>query len=190
MLIFPGNTPGTRPTQRSGTQPERSRNAIRTRAEPLETVEERSLDSRSSFSSETRSEIDQVVELMNATLIGAFGTAYRPVSPDQYGSNAALKRLRDEGIPIDFILQRLRHDASIFNPEKAGKGKLPESFSYFEKRIRKAWSRNQKEAAAAANAPANRQAREEQVPLPPQRRSSAPTKLEAVIERFISRTGG
>jgi hypothetical protein len=188
VLIFAENTAGTRPTQQTGTQPEHNRNTLRTQPEPLETIGERTLDSRSGFSGETRSEIDQVVGLMNATLSSMFGIAYRPVNPDQHGSNAALKRLREEGIPLDFILKRLRYDASVFNPDKAGRGELPGSFGFFERRIRAAWARDHGGAGPAANASAEAKAREDRVTPP--RRSSAPTKLDAVIERFTSRTAG
>lgn len=204
VLVFKRDESGTRPEQQIGTRSERNRNDHRTTSGRLE-EEKRILDSRIGNSNGIQTEIEQVMGTMNAILANRFDQEYKPVMTDQIASNKALRELREtDGIPLEFILQRLRYDATAFNPEKAGNGKLPRSFKFFARRIKKAWGRSHREsmgvvveslppnlpAASGAATPATRIASEPAAPARRIQASARPSKIEALIERVVSAAGG
>lgn len=123
-----------------GTRVEQGRAYDGTPAEPLDKERRtREIDSRSDekFGHDVVDAGKRVIRIMNSCL-NRFSD-YRPVQDDQRGSLRAIKGLLETGVPLQFICERLRVDANAFNPEKMGKGKLPGSFAYFQKRIRKRW---------------------------------------------------
>lgn len=196
VLVFKPDASGTRPEQQIGTRSERNRNDHRTTSGRLE-EEKRILDSRIGNSNGMQTEIEQVMGTMNAILTNQFGAEYKPVMTDQIASNKALRELREtDGIPLEFILQRLRYDASAFNPEKAGNGKLPRSFKFFARRIKKAWGRSQRESMVAdvetlrTDVPAASVDAAPAIPRRGVRPHSQPSKIEALIERVVSAAGG